>query len=1246
MSTGGQVKLLRDLEESIKESEVKISKLSTTLVENAQCLSDVGDAVIQERRLQRKKTKQELDRAKAELKALKALSYDLDVLLFNKHDNPKSDLDKEALDDATTIQQARIAKALIREKKRRDSTTDEQACHMIMKDLNRELFKGSIIMNEINITLRTGDDSYDVLDDIVVSDCSFVANQVAIALFHYANDTKVYFSLDQATASVSKFSNDCDNPTALLFSGGTSDTALPVHLPHLVAHSMEDRFLRCVIDIRRRRSVESFRYLTKSVRLRLVVGDVEVSPSQKFMIPICQCIRRVKASMALFKSPPHINDTPLREGKEKGENVKKPQQYFDLVLRLTSIRLALTYQDQVIGAVVVSESSFRLLQLTSQVRNRFQIDLLCANAQILDITNIETGRGCEISGRRDPYSSLFQLRLRSQLVTADERGGWVVGVGKRENETKHIVRSVRNVHLGIKISPLSLLASPEVLFKLLKSGRELRQILSTWNLGESSKKKSKFSFIDRLANEAPLRWRVDVVLRRIYIKFPEESKNEWNVSDDIGSKMLMVFTTVISIQESEEFKGRASLRMGLTDISSIRSYDDWPILEPFSAIFELILMNQLTSRLTKGSTKDILPLLVKVDSSLNEIDAVMARHGWNSIPSRKTNNETWTLVVKISPLKINISVSIIVLLADISKSFTTVRFTTTENSNSKSSSTTNLLPSSNSTKDRHQFGLQILIEDTEGQLLRENESKPIAYASRLILFTMTDVNVDYIQGEQVTASILIRDSALFDLSSGKGVRVIGEDPEARLDFPYFVRVKFYMHLDGIHKHGVSLSHTYLTKRITQTIRLHINWGRIQCLVLPSFFRSIQELKEGLKKTHAFSKGSDSKQEGKNNALARFLHHPNDGNLILSADAETFECILSSRDIIEYVKNGDKDPCGVVTFRWKASLSLALALDCLHDSSMPWLTLNLDEGFTDDGDANFFKDFSARYLAQNSGLIFGNQERYYKLVNAFTVKLSYKLSSFQALRTNIILKDFDSSPHKRFSILPRVCFKISQPVAGEQRISNPIDLALSYRAAGASMVDTAVTHYTEYKVKLSQLIDLKANFMDILLYIASKNSGGFSDSYRISIKPILDMLKQKGSRRHIEDMDVSAPTINSRNPQMPQLIDLMKSSPSICRMEIEGFLVTCVPGGATCLNESPIIKFEMLNVSSGIAAVPVNRNLAGRKGTNQQNGSPRQCIKSSEVMNVTVGGWIACQVKLLVTIITVVWLPGNHLLSLG
>ena len=1201
LSSGGQVKLLSDLEDTMRETEININELSATLVENARYLSNINDVEIVERRFRRKRIKQNLDRSKAELKVMKALSTDLKVLLSDAQDKCDSNLDIDEL-TLTAMQHARTAKSIIREKKRRDSTTDDQDCHMMIKNLNRELFKGSIIMNEIHVLLCTGKDTSDALDVAVDVDCDLKANQVALALFHYANDTKAYFSLDQMTASVSTTPNDHNNST-LLFSGGSSDTVLPVQLPHLVAHSMEDRFLRGVLDLRKCRFDDSFQNPFKSFKLRLVVGDVEVMPFQKYMTPICEHFLRVKAVIALFKTPSQETGNSSLETIEKNQKVKRVETYYDIALRLTSIRLGLTLQDQIVSAAVISESSLRLLQLASKVRNRTQIDLRCTNAQVLDIENIETGSGFEIFGRKDPFSSLFQLRLRSQLVHPTERSGWVVGSEKRQRGKTSSTLTVRNIHLGIKISPFSLLASSYVLSKLSQSVRELHQTIPTADSGKTSCKKSKESFIERMAREAPPRWRIDIVLRRINIKFLEEHEHEWNTSDDIGTKMLMAFTTVISIQDSSEFKGRMSVRIGVTDISLIRFLDDWPILEPFSVLFELVMMNQFISHLTKYSNDDILPLMIKVDSSLNEIDAVMSRYGWNSLPSRsETYNETWTIVLKISPIKVNTSISIIGLLADIFQSFKQTETKRMEMVNCESRPVKVLLPSP--------FGVQILIDDLEIELLKtENESKPIAYASHLISFTMTDVNVDYSQGEQIIASVLIRDSALFDLSSGKGVRVIGEDPEARIDFPYFVRVKFLMHFDGI-----------------QTIRLHINWGRIQCLVLPSFFQSILDLHEGYKKARGVSQGPNSKQKEKLNTLARFLYHPKDVNLILSADAETFECILSSRDIIEYVKNGDKDPCGVVTFRWKASLSLALALDCLDTASMPWLTLNLDGSFTDDDDVNLFKDFSSRFFKD---FLFRNGESCYKLANAFTGRLNYKLSGFQALRTNIIQANLVSSPYRTITILPRICFKISQPVAGEQRITNPIDLELLYRATGVSMVDTNATLPVHYEVKLSQLIHLKANFVDVLLYIGTKSSGGFSDSYRVSIKPILNMLKQKDSNEALTTKSfLSENIVNLGNAKMPKLIDLMKTSSSIFRIEIEGLLVTCVPGGATRLNESPIIKFELSNLSSGFAAVLTNQNYSSivtRGEADQHNHSSRHYINGSEIMNMQCGGNLQCQV---------------------
>lgn len=183
-----------------------------------------------------------------------------------------------------------------------------------MRHLNRELFKGSFIVNGIQVTLHTGDRTSDIFDEDDVADFDVMANQLAVALFHCANDTKLYFSLDQATANVTRTSHEGGTSSGLLFSGGSSDTTLPVHLPHLVAHSMEDRFIRAVITIRRQRSFESLRHVTKLCKLRLVIGDVEILPSRKSITPTLRCLRSLKVTMS-SESTLHTADTKAEKKK-------------------------------------------------------------------------------------------------------------------------------------------------------------------------------------------------------------------------------------------------------------------------------------------------------------------------------------------------------------------------------------------------------------------------------------------------------------------------------------------------------------------------------------------------------------------------------------------------------------------------------------------------------------------------------------------------------------------------------------------------------------------------------------------------------------------------------------------------------------------------------------------------------------------------------------------------------------------
>jgi len=47
---------------------------------------------------------------------------------------------------------------------------------------------------------------------------------------------------------------------------------------------------------------------------------------------------------------------------------------------------------------------------------------------------------------------------------------------------------------------------------------------------------------------------------------------------------MMAFTLVVCLQESVARKGCLSLQTGATELSLVRSSDDWPVLEPFSIL--------------------------------------------------------------------------------------------------------------------------------------------------------------------------------------------------------------------------------------------------------------------------------------------------------------------------------------------------------------------------------------------------------------------------------------------------------------------------------------------------------------------------------------------------------------------------------------------------------------------------------------------------------------------------------------
>eukprot|EP00980_Cylindrotheca_fusiformis_P009341 scaffold2047_cov129-Cylindrotheca_fusiformis.AAC.20 len=1223
MSTRGQRQVLNDLEENIKDAEAKIMELSNSLEDMslAGSVSDFGSQGDQkERRQTRKVMKLRIRRAKAELNVLIALRADLLSLLDEVPGEGITiagpDYDEGGSNKVlirSLDQQAKAARAIMEAKEQRDATTAINGPHNLTQHLNRELFQGSVLLDQIQITIHLGGrkggepsqtDSPHVFQ--------LILSQTAFAVSHHVHDTKVYFSMDQMTFSI----GDKHAPSRLLLSCGSPDTLLPSHFPHLISRSMEEKFIRGTLHTGKRRCLDGISQVKENTKLRLVLGDVEVSPQERYLSPLVQFLSTMNfdsSPPAFGKDAPPYSNGVASDSMAKSSHSSTNSKCLDLAVRLTSVRLVLSYENKVVGAFGVTELSTRFVQIGSAPKSRLQVDLQCTNIQFLEIGSLLSGHGGEILGRRDPYSFIVQLRGRSQLVPAHETGGWVVGIENRNTEmkTSALAETVRNMHVGLRLNPVSLVASPTGVSMILQSGREMKRLLVAPTSVRTPLKAAQKELRDI---RVPLRWRIDVSLRRIAVYFPEDWRTGWNVTDDAGSKMMVGVTAIGSLQESVDKEGFLDLQLGMTDISVVRQADELTILEPFAVLCGISLKQSLAKHgIDTLSGVSSARLFMPQESPLNEIAEVMRRHEWKPAVHDQLDTVKTALDVKVTPIRMKLSAPIIGLMVDtmsLAKEVLSVGMVPVSEPIQMRSAPH---PDSGSSGS---LLVHLLVEEVECPAFMEVDSKAMSNTKPVFSFTMTGMTIEYNNITQTGVSILIRNLAFVDFSSVHGIRVIGEDPtDQTSDNLYFVRLKL---CSKKNENGANV------------IGIHVNWGRLQCLVLPTFVASLLTLQNDVNVILQNIEPTPQVDKRESDILGAFLGNPKDMNLMMTADAEAFELILPSRDIVEYVKNAETNPIGVVSFRWKASLSVAMALDRLKEDSVPWVTLDLDGSLSDKKDRGLFKDFADRYLAQSSGFLAGADETGHKLINAFTARVRLGVVNFQVLRTDIAGVRLDSSSlggvGGSHASKTRLCFKVSPPSAGEQRITNPIDLDLSYRAVGASMSGTNIEDSSSPSVEVSQLLELNATkTVDILLYI-SHGERGWTEAVRVTIKPILDLLKKKEARR--KPATIQKKKLPEDEPK-GGLSALVKSASSLCSIRLEGFQVTCVPGGATNLNESPIIRFELSGFSSGLACLPVRKDarqelVAGRSRAGKS--ESQQLLPGYDVMHLTASGWVDCEIS--------------------
>jgi hypothetical protein len=397
----------------------------------------------------------------------------------------------------------------------------------------------------------------------------------------------------------------------------------------------------------------------------------------------------------------------------------------------------------------------------------------------------------------------------------------------------------------------------------------------------------------------PLRWRVDFSLKRLFVNFPERAREDFTLTDEIESRMKLGLSFVCCIQESSSHKEVLSILAGVTEIAITRPSDDWQILEPVSILFDASLKTDWLVRDKKSHDIQLGHLKLDPKSPLNEISVVLHRYGWDPTSHQHDTATQRGVIVKATPTKGNMSSQVIGLIADVAQN---LKVALSKNSTFGATVSTR----NNSLVRGEKLVIRVVLDDVELELRREQDSRPGSQAISLLSFTMTDVRLDFERGEQIAASILIRNSALYDLSSSRGVQVVGESlGNHERDTPYFVRAKLYMdrNIDG-----------------PTTTRLEINWGSLQCLVLPAFLVSVLSFKDDVLSIMSRSKPVS---QSSSDVLGRLEGCEHDINLILTAHADAFECILSSKDIPEYIRQNGTDTIGVVALRWKASLSLSV-----------------------------------------------------------------------------------------------------------------------------------------------------------------------------------------------------------------------------------------------------------------------------------------------------------------------------------
>ena len=486
-------------------------------------------------------------------------------------------------------------------------------------------------------------------------------------------------------------------------------------------------------------------------------------------------------------------------------------------------------------------------------------------------------------------------------------------------------------------------------------------------------------------------------------------------------------------------------------------------------------------------------------------------------------------------------------------------------------------------------------------LFREHPSKRgLESADKIALMDFVGCDGSWsLQRDKTSARVAVTDFAVYDASSTPRIRALGLEQGTDWSNQPSPEPQRFLSLSAV-----------FSKRLQTIPALHVElqWGRIQVLALPPLVQSLYSFVSSLKSMEEATAKASDQPKLKSRTSAPFGVQV----VTFSFDTAGFECILPTRNTFVYLREGLKDPLNAVSFRWTSKFEGALAVVDGAKLAKTDSVQVLADAFSKDSHkvVQLLYQFWEANMGAPGGTVVESGVLATEKV-AFVTIADLSVTGFQALRTCIQPSLMSSKS---------TCFKISPPAVGEQRITSPINFSLRHRLTGTSLPNNL---RTDQQFQVSQSAALESDIVDVLLYIR-QSAGGFSDAYKVSVKPILLMVKAKKAH---------APKSQDGSARPSMVLNTLTNVTTTSSVQIRGLQITCVPGGATRLTESPIVKCAFKNLRFGVASVGVPSDVAtlvpSRRLTSSfqlgsdraRHGHARDDLSSSTLTHLTLGGWL-------------------------